>query len=210
MKKLSATKILVIINVVIFLALPLILGEDKALDLKRDMAFFSESPQDWWTVITHIFFHSSTNHLLFNSIALWSFGIGLEQYCSQKKYLTIYFLSGIAGVLAQYIFKSEPYLAIGASGAICGIVGAICFLQPNQKLLLLFIIPMKMKWAFPLVIIASVLMHFTEILKGVGHLAHVGGLVCGYLLAKFTIPRAPEFFFTEDGIIEMRQDHGQP
>ena len=62
----------------------------------------------------------------------------------------------------------------------------------------------------PTSIIASVLMHFTEILKGVGHLAHVGGLVCGYLLAKFTIPRAPEFFFTEDGIIEMRQDHGQP
>lgn len=209
MKKLSATKILVAINVAIFILIPVLYGEEKGLDIKRQMAFFSEDPKAWWTAFTHMFFHSSTNHLLFNSIALWSFGIGLEQYCSQKKYLILYFLSGLAGVIGQYIFRLEPYLAIGASGAICGVVGAICYLQPNQKLLLLFIIPMKMKWAFPLVIIASVAMHFTDTLKGVGHLAHVGGLICGYLIAKFTIPKPQELFFTEEGIIEMRQDHGQ-
>lgn len=210
MKNFSPTKVIVVINAVIFIGLPSILGDEKYQELLYKLFFYSEVEGEPWRWFTHMFLHKNMNHLLFNSIALWGFGLGLEQYVSKKKYLFLYLLSGLTGLALQYSFRSDPFGALGASGCISGVIGAICYLQPNQKLLLFFVIPLKMKWAFPLIIVISLAMKFTDTLSGVGHLAHVGGLICGYLLAKFIIQKPQQIFFSEEDIQEIRSNHEQP
>ena len=136
-------------------------------------------------VASHVFMHSTNDygHVVWNMIALYIFGRIVENRLGQEDFLKIYLGSGIISgciwVLAR-IWSGQPYILVGASGAILGITVTAAMLAPNMELLLFMVIPIKMKYLVPGYALFSVAM----INNGdhVAHVAHLGGLLGGFVL----------------------------
>jgi len=75
----------------------------------------------FWRLLTPIFLHVGIVHLAFNTYALFIFGPQIERFFGAARFLVIYLLSGICGVLLSFVFSPHP--AAGASGAIFGLIG---------------------------------------------------------------------------------------
>ena len=76
-----------------------------------------------WRFFTSMFLHIGIAHLLFNSYALFIFGIEMERIYGTGRFLSIYVLSGLYGSLASFSFSGQAVISAGASGAIFGIIG---------------------------------------------------------------------------------------
>ena len=83
---------------------------------------------DWWRLITPIFLHGYLLHLGFNMLALWWIGRPVENYLGTTRYVTLYFVSGLAGS-AGALVQAPLSPAVGASGAIFGVLGAMLILE---------------------------------------------------------------------------------
>jgi rhomboid protease GluP len=89
---------------------------------------------EYWRLVTPIFLHANLLHLGFNCYALYILGPQVERHFGYMRFLVVYLLSGIAGVIASVAFKPAAY-SVGASGAIFGLVGAlIVYLYQNRDL----------------------------------------------------------------------------
>jgi membrane associated rhomboid family serine protease len=106
-----------------------------------------------WQLITFQFMHGGFWHIFLNSWAIFVFGRAVEMSVGASRMLRLYFLSGVAGGLAQMLgilllpgFFSDD-IVLGASAGALGLVAAFAVLYPNQRLMLLlfFVIPLKMK-----------------------------------------------------------------
>ena len=74
---------------------------------------------------------------------------------------------------------------VGASGAIFGVIAAFATLYPEAKIGIMFIpIPVKVKYVLPVVVIGSIYLGVTGNVGGIAHLAHVGGAIVGWILAR--------------------------
>jgi membrane associated rhomboid family serine protease len=138
-------------------------------------------------LITHMFLHGSVLHLLFNIYVLFMFGNLLERRIGSKKFITIYFISGlIAGFISVlfYFFLNENTYMLGASGAIMGIIGTLIVIMPNLELLFFFIIPLKL-WQAGIFIFLIDLFGQISNSTGIGHIAHMVGLISGILLGLY-------------------------
>jgi uncharacterized protein len=132
-----------------------------------------------WRFVSSIFLHGSITHLIYNLFALVFFGILLEKLIGSKKFLFLFFLSGIiANMISVNFYPSS----LGASGAIMGIIGALTVLKP-----------MVMVWAFGMILpmfIAAGLWVAGDILgalgafgkTGIGNIAHLSGVGVGLIL----------------------------
>lgn len=141
-----------------------------------------------WQPVTSMFLHGGLLHILFNMICLWSFGNALERVLGSKKFLILYFVSGLIGSALWMFLGTGP--AVGASGAICGLFAAFLFVAPESKVLLFFLIPMKLKYAVygfaAISLIFGVMSLFNPSAGGgVGHFAHLGGMIGGYLIGYY-------------------------
>ena len=172
-------------------------------------------------------------HILFNMMTLFSFGPILEQTLGDKKYLILYFASGLGAFflfntwnfvevqtisreLQELGFNVNAYLSgasvnfsgstdtiirqkellgslndiitipmLGASGAIFGVVAAFATLYPDSKIGIMFIpVPIKVKYLLPIIVVISVYLGVSGNGGGIAHLAHVGGALVGWLLAR--------------------------
>lgn len=225
------TRNIIIINVAVFVIANL-LFQDRFVGYLA--AFYPFSPFfKSWQIVTHMFMHGSFMHILFNMFTLFSFGPILENSLGEKKYLILYFLSGlgafflfnlwdfvevqqISNELQQLGFNLNEYLSgssvqysgssqavlrqqelvgelngimgtpmVGASGAIFGVVAAFATLYPEAKIGIMFIpIPMKVKYVLPVVVIGSIYLGVSGNGGGIAHLAHVGGAIVGFILAR--------------------------
>ncbi|WP_419869394.1 rhomboid family intramembrane serine protease [Chryseobacterium sp. CT-SW4] len=89
------TRNIIIINIIVFIISNLVYRDELFNALA---AFYPFSPNfHSWQIITHMFMHGSLMHILFNMLTLWSFGPVLEQSLGEKKYLILYFISGLGG-----------------------------------------------------------------------------------------------------------------
>lgn len=136
----------------------------------------------FYQLLTHLFTHSTDSifHLLFNMYALWLFGSVLEKAWGAKKFLIFYLACGLGAALSQMFLSSSP--AIGASGAIMGLLAGFAYTYPNVQFYILPIpFPIKAKW---LAVAYAAYDVFGEFFlgDGVAHLAHLGGLVMGLIL----------------------------
>lgn len=129
--------------------------------------------------ITYQFLHANIAHIAFNMIALLSFGPVVENYF-KSNFIWFYLISGIGAALLQFVFIPETAL-IGASGAIFGVLLVSVILDPESKILLFFILPIKGKWLIPIMLIFEAYMAFFEEPDGIAHLAHLGGAITGFL-----------------------------
>jgi membrane associated rhomboid family serine protease len=128
-----------------------------------------------WTLITSIFLHGSFEHLFYNMFALALFGSVLEKIIGGKKFLILYFASGIIAGLGTIPFYTAT---IGASGAIFGILGAVGALRPKMTVYVSFV-PMPMALAVFLWALGDLVGLFAP--SEVANAAHLFGLAFGLI-----------------------------
>jgi membrane associated rhomboid family serine protease len=141
-----------------------------------------------WQFLTYMFLHSTDPpffHILFNMLTLYMFGNELERYWGTKRFLIYYFVTGVgAGICSWAVAIHSPNVIVGASGAIYGLLLAYGLIYPNRIVYLNFLLPVKVKW---LVIIMGAMAFLSSISgaeSGVASIAHLGGMVVGYLFLK--------------------------
>lgn len=144
--------------------------------------FFLLTPQAFsqpWRFVTAIFLHGSVVHLFYNLFALLLFGFILERLIGSRRFLMVFFVSGLAANLFSVFFYPS---ALGASGAIFGVIGALTVMRPLMTV-----------WAFSLpmpLFMASIFWAIGDFLgvffpQGTANLAHLAGLAFGLLVGIF-------------------------
>jgi membrane associated rhomboid family serine protease len=137
-----------------------------------------------WQVFTYMFLHAGFTPILFNMFALWMFGSPLERAWGPRRFAYYYLLTGIGGGLCYAFFNmNSPIPTVGASGAIYGLLTAYAVLFPDSMIYVWFVIPIKAKW-FALIFGAIEFAASFGQGSGVAHLAHLGGMVIGYVYLK--------------------------
>jgi len=139
--------------------------------------FFSEP----WRAITSMFLHADFAHILFNMFVLFMFGTVLERRVGIAWFLLVYFISGICGSLGFELLSEPGIYAVGASGAIYGILGALVVLAPRMTIYF-YGIPMPMYIAG--IVYAVIELVFLGRADNIAHSAHLLGLVGGFITAK--------------------------
>jgi len=138
-----------------------------------------------WQFVTYMFLHGSVFHIFFNMLTLFMFGNELERYWGTHRFLIYYFITGVgAGVCSWLVAMNNGASIIGASGAIYGLLLAYGLTYPNRIVYLNFLLPLKVKW---LVLIMGAMAFLSSISgseSGVANIAHLGGMVIGYLFLK--------------------------
>jgi membrane associated rhomboid family serine protease len=141
----------------------------------------------YWQLVTYMFLHGGIIHLAVNCLGLYFVGPEVETVCGRRHFLGIYFLGGIFGGLVQLLFGS-PVLLMGASAGVCAVVLAFTTMLPELEItaLLYFIIPirMKAKWLGRIVVGSSIFFLLTGTGGNVGHLAHLGGALFGWVYTR--------------------------
>ncbi|MBK8982597.1 MAG: rhomboid family intramembrane serine protease [Ignavibacteria bacterium] len=156
---------------------------------------FSEWPYQIWhekkyyQLITSAFLHANFMHLFFNMFALYTFGSFLEFFFVENfgtfegslYFFLIYFISMIFGSVLTVVFHyNDPqYVAVGASGAVSGIVFSYIIFFP-QSMLYVFFIPMP-AYLFAFLWIAFSVYGMKKKLGNIGHEAHLGGAIGGVI-----------------------------
>ena len=178
----NATLTLIIINVGLFLVNFL---------FPRTTAYLALTPylvvrqRAIWQVVTYMFVHGGTWHILFNMLALFIFGTPLERRLGSSEFLLYYFIAGVGAGLATLVVNWYTGLAIipvvGASGAIYGLLLAYATLYPDARLFIFGILPLRAPIAVLLFAGLALFSQLTGTRNGVAHLTHLAGLVFGYL-----------------------------
>jgi membrane associated rhomboid family serine protease len=130
---------------------------------------------EWWRLVTVMFLHGNVLHLGVNMISLWVIGRPVEEYLGSARFGLLYFVSGIAGAAGHLVYDVHAP-AVGASGAIFGVLGAMLILEWNATGRLA---GNALSW----IVINLVLNYVYN--SGGGNIsigAHVGGLVGGILV----------------------------
>lgn len=239
MRLTETVKHLIIINVIFFIATQIPNLHD-VLYSKLSL-FYLENPNfGIWQFITSMFMHGNFMHLLFNMIALASFGSALEYMWGRNRFLIFYFATGLgAGLLytAVHYFQFNQTFdklielgmsqtdiynalfansdktglskslssvelgqfynifhipAVGASGALYGVLVAFAFKFPDAELAFMFIpVPIKAKYFVPGLVALDLILGlsgqsiFGGFGTGIAHFAHIGGALTGYLIMLY-------------------------
>ncbi|HXK28073.1 MAG TPA: rhomboid family intramembrane serine protease [Candidatus Binatia bacterium] len=138
-----------------------------------------------WQLFTYQFLHGGLFHLLFNMLALWMFGCALERRWGSEFFLKYYFVSAVGGgILNTLLVPDQMGPSIGASAGVYGILLAFGLIYPNQVVYLYFLFPIKMKHFVWIIGAIALYSSITSGESGIAHLAHLGGMLFGYLYLR--------------------------
>ncbi|MBA7657731.1 hypothetical protein ES703_65673 [subsurface metagenome] len=180
------TSLWVIIAINILFYIITFIAPDLRLFFGLIPAAFWDRP---WTLITSMFVHAGLWHVMANMFTLFFFGRYLSMLVGEKRFLMVYFVGGILGGIF-YILLAQPFsIAVGASGAVFAIGGALAVMRPKIKVLV-FPIPA------PLPLWVAIIGGFFIIsfLPNVAWQAHLGGLVVGLISGYYFRKRERRFF----------------
>jgi len=143
-----------------------------------------------WTLITHMFVHANFDHLFWNMLFLFFFGMELERRVGDKKFLQIYILSGIVAALGQMMISGGSL--VGASGALYGVMGCLAIIAPEIRVLLFFVIPLSIRSA----VVLFALIDFLTLGAGdnIAHMAHIVGLLVGLAYGQMMMKK-PKYYY---------------
>jgi membrane associated rhomboid family serine protease len=147
--------------------------------------------RDYKRLFTSALLHVNWLHLIFNMITLYAFAGGLTNALEWYGFLAIYVGSLLGGNLfALFVHKRHnDYTAVGASGAVNGVIFAAMALNPYMKINLLFVLPLP-AWLFALIFVAISIYGIRSRKDNVGHEAHLAGALVGMLIAIALYPSA--------------------
>jgi membrane associated rhomboid family serine protease len=204
---------LIVANVAVFLLQNIFAKADVTKFIS--LHYFTSLDFKPYQIITNFFAHSTEmfRHIIFNMFCLYTFGTALEKVWGSKRFFTFYMICGVGAsiiVLLMVPFSAEQfvksvgvdvglntaeiiedfkmqYSCLGASGAVMGIEAAFAYLFPNTELMLMFIpVPIKAKYLIPGFILLDLYggLGYTGN-DGIGHFAHLGGALVGFLLVVY-------------------------
>ena len=161
---------------------------------------------DYWPFLTSMFLHSGWLHIIGNMWTLWIFGDNVEDRMGPTRFLFFYLLCGIAaGIVHSFTNPDSTVPAVGASGAIAGVLGAYFFLFPYARIVVLipiFIFPFFFEmpaliylgfWILTQVFSGVLALATPEQVGGVAWWAHVGGFTTGIILHFFFVKRGDAY-----------------
>lgn len=137
-----------------------------------------------WTLVTHIFVHADIGHLFWNMLALFFFGTELERRVGERNFLLVFFASGIFGGIIEMLVATGYMM--GASGAIMGVMGALAIIAPEIRVII-FPIPIPLGIPLAIALLAFLDLYYQISLRGadgIGHMAHLAGLLAGLFLGQ--------------------------
>ena len=205
-------KNLIFINVLFFLATEFLFRDIGEFGLQGIFGLWPVNNENFrpYQIFTHMFTHAGIGHIFFNMFSLWMFGRMLENIWGPKKFLLFYLICGIGAAVAHMsvaYFQYKPILealefakatgqteyvehlqsfagyAVGASGAVMGVLVGFAYLFPNTELMLLFPpIPIKAKWLILGLVAFDLFGGLGRTSDGIAHWAHLGGAAMGFIL----------------------------
>jgi len=160
--------------------------------------------REYYRMITAGFVHVGWAHLAFNMITLFFFGRPMEVLMGPVRFLFIYFGAELAGHgLSLWLHRNRPtYAAVGASGAISGLLFGYCLFFPFDRIYLFFFpvgIPAVL-FAIGYVVLSVYAVRRGIEEGGIAHEAHLGGALGGLLLTLLLEPRALPIFLRQLGL----------
>jgi len=192
----SATVILLVVNVVAFIVQS-VLETYTSVPVDAYLALSVDGLRHGfvWQLLSYQFMHGGWLHLLLNCWAIFVFGREVEGTLGWKRFLTLYFSSGVIGGLCQGlagVLLKGPFAApvVGASAGAFGLVAAFALLYPERPLMLLlfFVIPLSMRAKF-LLLFSAVLAVLGIVfpMDNIAHAAHLGGMLTGMFFVRYAI-----------------------
>ena len=147
--------------------------------------------KEYIRLLSSAFLHGSWMHLAFNMYAFWSFCGIMPLFISVELLVLVYFVSLFAGnFLSLFFHKNEPeYSAIGASGAVSGVVFASIMFYPFGQIIIVFLpmFPIS-SWVFGIAYLLYTVFGMSRSGGKIGHEAHMGGALAGLVIAAAVRP----------------------
>jgi membrane associated rhomboid family serine protease len=148
----------------------------------------------WSTLLTSMFLHGGWGHLGGNMLFLWIFGDNIEHRLGHLRFIVFYLAAGLVASLAHIVFNAGSIIpAVGASGAISGVLGGYLLMFPKNRV---YVLTWGGVMAVPAIFMLG-LWIVTQFVNGVGsiatteetggggvaYMAHIGGFIAGLVLA---------------------------
>jgi membrane associated rhomboid family serine protease len=143
-----------------------------------------------WTVVTYMFLHAGLMHIFFNMLMLFFFGPWLEARLGGRRFLILYFVSGITAALVSVPFTPNAWI-VGASGAVFGIQLGFAMIWPRQVIHIWGILPIQAWVLVVMLTVMSLWAGLTGSRDGIAHFAHLGGFLGGFIYLKWLDWRSP-------------------
>lgn len=169
----------------------------------KDLSFFNKykfqigaiKQGEYIRLLSSGFLHADTSHLIFNMLTLYFFADGVIYSLGVIPFLAIYFIGLLGGGLFALIYhKNQPYYsAVGASGAVMSVIYAAILLFPEMKLnFILFPFIDIPGYVFGLGYLLYSIYGMKKGTGNIGHSAHLGGAIGGYVLTLLLAPQVLE------------------
>jgi len=182
--KLTPIWVIIAVNFLLFIAT--VINRELIFLLGLQPISFLQQP---WTIVTSLFIHAGLWHIIANMLTLYFFGTYLSRLVGNNKFLTVYFCGGILGSIL-FILLAPPFsIAVGASGAVFALGGALAVMRPKLRV---FVFPIPV----PLPLWSAVIGGFLilSLIPFIAWQAHLGGLVFG-LIAGYFFRKRERYFF---------------
>ena len=172
---LGAVEYIIFANLLLYIAVSI---NDHLIELFGFLpSAFLDKP---WTIITNMFIHApfpNIGHILGNMITLYFFGNFLVGLVRERAFLLVYFLGGLLGNILFYVLAPPLSIAVGASGAIFAVGGALAVLRPRWTV---YVFPLPVPIPLWVAVIGGFLL--MSFMPSVAWEAHLGGLVFGLVM----------------------------
>lgn len=218
----TITKNLLIINVICYLAYLVLGGRGIDLNDLFGLHYFQATDFRIYQLLTYMFMHASLEHIFFNMFALWMFGGVIERTFGERRFLVYYMVCGLGAALCQEVAQFiqvysmvtsqgasmsdlmnlsladrmalNGLTTVGASGCIYGVLLAFGMTYPEERMFIFPLpVPVKAKWfvlGYAAIEVGLALMQSGD---GVAHVAHLGGMLFGWILLRVWRRTKPGF-----------------
>ena len=201
-KKLMLTYTLIIVNIIIFIITLFFeneiiygVGDYPGLGF-RSIYLTPEYFPQIYTLFTSMFIHGGFAHIFGNMFVFFFVGTALEERVGLKKFMIIYLIAGVCGSITQALLNLNSFIPmIGASGAIFGVMGALAYAFPRDKIVMpigigiMFITRIKVIYAVLFFAAIETIIVYLDVQDTTAHFAHLGGLLGGFILGAILIKK---------------------
>ena len=196
----NASRVFIVINIAVFIAWQLAFKDRSDLYFMSKnflVSWISLTDQRFWTLITSVFSHNSFIHLFLNMFVLNSFGPIVEMNLGRISFIKFYLFAGVFSslchaVVSNLLLHQAGLPALGASGAISGLIFVFSLLYPKEKIVLFGLIPLPAIWG-ALAFVGLDIWGLVAQAEGgglpIGHGAHLGGAAAGLAYYLFFLRR---------------------